>query len=182
MDKQNVNDLINLCEFNKEQRWKLLYRASEDGFGAGQFHAKCDGNLNNLVVIKSHNENIFGGYTNQAWNQSGTCGQDAGAFIFSLVNKENNPFKAKCIKPANSIFCGAKYGPIFGGGNDIHISTNSNVNQISYANFGQSYAYPIYPLGSNQAKSILAGSYNFQTIEIEVYCKEGPSLERKTSD
>ena len=31
-------DLIRLCEFNFFDNWKLLYRASRDGFDANNFH------------------------------------------------------------------------------------------------------------------------------------------------
>ena len=30
----------------------LLYRASEDGFGADAFHSKCDGKSNTMIIIK----------------------------------------------------------------------------------------------------------------------------------
>lgn len=42
---------------------KQLFKASNDGFSAFEFHKKCD-NINNVVVIiKSKLGNVFGGYT-----------------------------------------------------------------------------------------------------------------------
>ena len=38
-------ELMNLCEFSLNQQWALLYRGSEDGFDADDFHFKCDGRL-----------------------------------------------------------------------------------------------------------------------------------------
>ena len=69
---------------------------------------------------------------------------------------------------ACAIYCGSSYGPKFGGG-DIHIASGSNSNQGSFTNFGFSYKHPDYQYESEKAKSILAGSYNFQTVDIEVF-------------
>jgi len=63
------------------------------------------------------------------------------------------------------------YGPTFGGGGDIHISSDSNLNQASYSNFGYTYKHADYQCGTERAKSVLAGSYNFQTLEIEVFVR-----------
>ena len=43
--------------------YKPLYQASRDGFGASDFHSKCNGITGTLVVVKDTNSNIFGGYT-----------------------------------------------------------------------------------------------------------------------
>jgi hypothetical protein len=68
-----------------------------------------------------------------------------------------------------SIYCGSTYGPIFGSGNDISIMSNSNLNQDSISKFGRSYKHPDYQYETEKAKSILAGSEYFQTVEIEVF-------------
>ena len=41
----------------------LIYQATSDGFQASNFHAKADGIANTLTIVKTTNENIFGGYT-----------------------------------------------------------------------------------------------------------------------
>ncbi len=58
----------------------------------------------------------------------------------------------------------------FGRGHDFRISSNANINNESYSNFGYTYQLPEgISLNSEQAKSYLAGSYQFKIIEIEVY-------------
>ena len=48
--------------------WKLIYRASENDYIAKSFHECCDKVIGpTLVVIKSSEEWIFGGYTTQSW-------------------------------------------------------------------------------------------------------------------
>jgi len=38
---KQMAQLMKLCNFSLEQKWKLLYRASENGFLAEDFHRKC---------------------------------------------------------------------------------------------------------------------------------------------
>jgi hypothetical protein len=51
----------------KGNQFTLLWRGSGDGFGVRDFHSRCDGHANTLVVILDTNGNIFGGYTPVAW-------------------------------------------------------------------------------------------------------------------
>jgi len=96
-----------------------------------------------LVVIKSTEGNVFGGFTSCPWNSissiSNSVGgttygyvSDASAFIFSLVNKSNKPFKT-----------------VYGIGQGVYCDKDLE--------------------GTKEAKAILAGSYNFQNVEIEVF-------------
>ena len=166
--------LFSLCEFPVVQKWNLIYRASQDGFEAAKFHSKCDYTPNTLIIIKSTNDNVFGGYTEQTWNQIGNYGNhkdDPNSFLFSLINKLNKPIKMKWSRNYG-ICCNSKYGPIFGERNDLQIANNSNINTNSHSNLGHSYIHPDYRFETNEAKSFLAGSYNFQVSEIEVYTKQ----------
>ena len=46
--------------------WRLLFRASRDGFASQTFHSKCDNKGPTITVVKS-GEYIFGGFTEQSW-------------------------------------------------------------------------------------------------------------------
>ena len=48
--------------------WRLIYRASEHDYTAMSFHEHCDNATPTLVIIKSDNDCIFGGYTTQTWS------------------------------------------------------------------------------------------------------------------
>ena len=52
---------------SQEGKWRLLYRASRDGFAAAAFHSKCDNKGPTVTVVKSGN-NIFGGFTEVSWS------------------------------------------------------------------------------------------------------------------
>ena len=173
MDKQNRLAITELCRFSSAKQWKLQYRATKDGFSAQNFHTKCDGSANTLTVIKSTNGNIFGGFTEKAWDLTSGYYDDQKAFIFSLVNKENKPFKVMCGIGGSAIYCNSSDGPRFGNsqGHDIAIVSDSNVNQRSWSTFGSSYKHTDYQFSTDKAKSILAGSYNFKTLEVEVFVR-----------
>ena len=169
---QNLDELLKKKDLNG-RKWSLLYRGSRDGFGASDFHSRCDNKPNTVTIVKSISGNIFGGFSSAKWSSpvNETWQFDNSAFIFSLVNKENRPliFEQSSINKKNSIGSMKNRGPIFGGGNDICISDCANANKNSYSNLGVTYTHPQYSYGSERAKTILAGSINFQVQEIEVF-------------
>ena len=170
------NKLVELCGFPKDQSWQLKYKASIDGFKASDFHTKCDGIANTLIVIKSESGNIFGGFTEKEWHSIGGWVTDPSAFIFSLINKDARPFKVICSNGGQyAIYCGAYYGPVFGGDGevlqDIVIRSDSNTQQKGYSHFGYSYQHPYYLRETKKAKSILAGTFEFHIEDIEIYAK-----------
>jgi hypothetical protein len=168
---ESIGSFIRVCEFSADLNWRLLYRASEDGFSSEMFHSKCDGLPNTLTLIRSKNENTFGGFTSVPWDTSGKYYSDKNAFIFSLTNKDNSPFKVKIKENSTcAVYCDRAWGPSFGGGSDLAICTNSNTIQKSYSDFSLTYKHPGYTYETNKARSVLAGSYYFLTTEIEVYC------------
>jgi hypothetical protein len=172
LDQVQQKKLNELCEFASDQKWTLLYRATEHGFSGENFHAKCDNKRNTLTVIRSLNHYVFGGYTEQLWNPSNGYKTDNSAFVFSLMNRDKKAVKMKIQAPQQAIYCDVKYGPTFGFGHDIYISDNSNSNRYSYSDSGFSYKFPAsYPrdTGSSKQKCFLAGSHNFQVTEIEVF-------------
>ena len=62
------------------------------------------------------------------------------------------------------------YGPSFGGGHVLYISDNCHVNIARYSNLGKSYKLPAgYVYDSDEARRLLAGTYNFKVDEYEVF-------------
>ena len=91
LSSSQMNELMILCEFPVNQKWTKLYKATKDGFDASAFHSKCDKKENTLIIIKSANGYVFGGYTEQSWEGQKQGKYDKNAFIFSFINK-----KPKC--------------------------------------------------------------------------------------
>jgi hypothetical protein len=126
-------------------------------------------------IFKAHDSSyIFGGFTAVSWESStnGKCKSGPNAFIFSLTNNDNKPLKMK-IHPKKrqyAIYCHFECGPTFG--IDLCIADNANTTMVSFSNLGFTYSHPQYEYGTNEAQTFLAGSYQFQLDEIEVYQKE----------
>jgi hypothetical protein len=85
LNDEEKRTMIELC--NLTDRLELVYRASYHGFSAKEFHSKCDGISRTLTVVKSAKGNVFGGYTECAWSQNKSYGNDRNAYVFSLINK-----------------------------------------------------------------------------------------------
>jgi hypothetical protein len=64
----NENETNSLFDLTGHSDWKLLYRASRDGFNSSVFHFKCDGYTPTLTLIYSEYESIIGGYTTASWD------------------------------------------------------------------------------------------------------------------
>ena len=170
LTQYQVVDLQRVCQFNPKKSFRLLYRASIDGFDAKDFHSKCDKIEKTLTIIKVEDSpHIFGGYTEVTWEGTGFK-QDKMAFIFSLLNNFKEPFKMIINENIDkAIYCNPNNGPTFGGGHDFNISSNSNRNEESYSNLGHTYQHPEHHFSTVNAREYLTGSYKFMTNEIEVY-------------
>lgn len=101
-------NLLKVNNCNKVQ-YELLYRASRDRDLGKIFKEKCKNSRETLVLVKSEENQIFGGYTSQIWNNSGLEYDDSKAFCFSINKKKI--YKKKPFK--NAIICDKDSGPIF---------------------------------------------------------------------
>jgi len=143
-----------------------LWRGSRDGFDAATFHRLCDGKANTVTVIKNTNGFIFGGFTAILWSTSRDYKADSTAFLFSL---SSTPLKMKVKLPEYAVCHFSNYGPTFGCGHDLHVSSLSNTNRDSYMNL-HSYEFPNGLSGAEGGKLIAGGSDSkFKTTEIEVF-------------
>lgn len=168
---KSLEELLRKKDING-RKWSLLYQASRDGFKGSDFHSHCDDKPNTLTIVKSKNDNIFGGYTSTPWEstQSNSWKSDMSAFIFSVVNKENRPLLFEQQSVTNYSTCSHKSaGPIFGIGNDLIILDNSTVNLRTNRSFLETYTNPEYPKGSEKERTILAGTNDFEVQEVEVF-------------
>jgi hypothetical protein len=63
---------------------KLAFRASRDGWGIRDFHQRCDQLSSSLVILRTSNGKVCGGFTSKSWRFSlpGWC-KDENAFLFN---------------------------------------------------------------------------------------------------
>ncbi|KAJ5069579.1 pep-cterm sorting domain-containing protein [Anaeramoeba ignava] len=150
-------------------KMKKGFSAKRDGFNSQNWHKAVDGKGKTLVIIKTKQNFIFGGFTQVGFNGNTGNINDSNAFIFSLRNDKGDRIPAKfTIKtPQYAIYSNYNScGPYFG--NDFYLSSNL---QPGYSDFGNSYNLPNgITYGTNEAKSYLAGSYNSWVVdEVETY-------------
>ena len=166
--KEMIPTLLNLTKTESDW-WKLIYRASVDGFGAADFHRKCDNIPNTFTLIKTTKSFIFGGFTTKTWSGLGTE-TDENAFLISLVNNNNVSDLLNSEKDSVAILKRSDYGPIFGSEQvnkaDICITDKSNLKKDSSCNPGGNYKQLDGPYYDDD---LLAGELYFTTEEIEVY-------------
>lgn len=122
MDSKIVED--NFDEKEKIRKWinsevsfqtKLLYRLSRDGASIFNFHSKCDYISPTLLLIQSHDQNKFGGYTTATWDMFGGIYKNGTkTFLFSLT-KNKKYLRKDNINFNGDIFSGSRdVGPWFG--------------------------------------------------------------------
>jgi hypothetical protein len=158
-------------QFNQVCAWlgttlvpEPLYRASCDGWGSADFHAKCDNQGATLTVVKTTEGFIFGGYSNVPWTSaSGNYKNSSQAFLFSLhCHAGLPPTKMPCTDPAHAVVHNASYGPVFGKGHDLCLEDSSNT--ASNTARQQSYQLPV-----GATANFLVGSAKFLASEVAVY-------------
>ena len=141
--------------------YKLIYRATEDGPTAKNFHESCDNAAKTLTVIKTLKGWIFGGYTEVKWEMyDNRCEKknDYNSFVFSLNLKKLYFPK----KNSYSIYCDKKKGPTFIGMfcvNEKILDMKSEINPFGlqcYVNEDEDY-------------EINGGSREFEIEELEVF-------------
>ena len=155
----------------KEVYFSLVYRATEDGDKADNFHQKCDKIGPNIVLIKTRKGCIFGGFTFRNWEHLtrdmdvnrpnlGSASRDTNAFGFN-VNKQkiyNNE------KPNEfAIWCNKNFGPTFK--NNLFQIFDHSLKKGGYCNLRKNSNFG----GQMFDYEISGGEPKFKIEELEVF-------------
>lgn len=129
---------------------RLIFRASRDGSTAQDFHRCCDGVAPTVVVVRSKEGQVFGGYTDQPWlSPSGSSPHfqaSQGTFLFRLGGFPGGVATRHQIWDAeNALRCGHDLLPAFGARNDFRIFLEAPAS--SSAQSGQSTMKATMQLG-----------------------------------
>lgn len=158
-----------LSEWCKTTDFELLYRGSRDGFGANRFHDECDGQGKTLILVQDTSGLIFGGFASIPWSSSNAYKKAPGSFLFTLANTYNaqpTKFSLKNENDKHAVCHYSNYGPTFGDGHDLYISSGCNNNDESYSDFSA------YNDTTRKGYSIFSSNTEdscFQVQEIEVF-------------
>ena len=179
LTRDEINSMVGFLPNEYQScKWKLLFRASEHNFSARKFHEMCDNKNPTVTIVQSKEyNNIFGGFTQAKWACTGNYRHNTSTFIFLLRRGENAkhhqnigfrnliiPMKwhNKYANGQNAVYHSRSYGPTFGGGFDLYLSDNCNLNKNSYSNLGHTF-------NAVKDNNVLAGSHNFSVEEYEVW-------------
>ena len=168
--------------YKKLKEIKLLYRGSRDGFKAVNFHEKCNNKGETLVIIKSNDDYIFGGYTEINWDNTtwnGKVGEKNNArrdgngneFVFTLKNPHNispSKFNMRNEWLNHSICCDVNLGPIFGC-NDIRIENECNIRKNSFSFYDFQPGEYCFNDTTGKKRLLFTGTKTYTVKEIEVY-------------
>ena len=158
-----IDETLKNLNYEKDKKPKiiLLYKASQDGDNINDFHKFCDNCNNTLIIIKSPNGNIFGGFTTQNWNNIIQLNNkakeklDNKAFLFNL--NDRNIYKSKNGK---GICTNSSYPIVFGSVNSFELYIQKNC----LTNGGGCQTGSVFT-----NNTYIAGSNNFSISELEVY-------------
>jgi len=177
-----------LAPSHENFKLRLLYRGSRDGMTCETFHQRCDNKPSTLVIAKSNYGKVFGGYSDQTWNGSYHPKTSEKSWLFSIDEKQKFPIMPGKI----SMYTHENNGPCFGSGHDLylylsHKNEAPETSKQSYSSLGSAYLFEPNQksrrrakhteasdkYGNNSlAKTILAGAYQFDLEEVEVYSIE----------
>ncbi|KAJ5075870.1 pep-cterm sorting domain-containing protein [Anaeramoeba ignava] len=169
---KKLKEWINDDEFFSKM--KLGYSAKKDGFSCNTWHEKVRDKGKTLIIIKTTQNYIFGGFTSIGFQEQNLNAKtpDPKAFIFSLRNNKNDrkpeKFSIKHEHEENAIWNFPREGPHFGSGADFWL--NSQL-QPGGSYFGYTYnSPPGIKWNTEESNSYLAGSFNNWVVdELETY-------------
>ncbi|GBB89891.1 hypothetical protein RclHR1_16720003 [Rhizophagus clarus] len=135
---------------NTPYLFKLLYRASRDGFEAAKFHKLCDNKGSTIMLSKlKENGRLIGGYNPLSWqpydshiNTNGSWQSTPDSFLFSFTKKEviNSASLIRVTSHNYAVSYGLNYGPAFGGGWDLIIERNNIIKTCDNTTYSEVYS------------------------------------------
>jgi hypothetical protein len=168
LDSLIVSEFPPLFEEFHAKQWLLLWRSNCDGFGANEFHSRCDGHANTVTIIEDTNGNVLGGFTPLEWESRFPGTREKGdnsvrTFLFTLNNPSGVPprkFALRREKKSEAIHCCPKSGPVFGGGCITITHKGNETTNNNTDGFG---------VNGGEEDKVLTGARNFRVKKAEVF-------------
>ena len=149
----------------KGVKFNLVYKAFDLDDKASTFHRKCDDLDMSLVLIETHKDVRFGGFTTKSWKGNCVKKYDKNSFVFSLDN--NKIFEI--IEGSPAIGCYPNCGPVFFGC-QIRIYDEFFTKGGTTCHKGQNYKTQIdYELNNGEKAFLIKDIevYSLETLDID---------------
>ncbi|KAJ5070956.1 hypothetical protein M0811_01937 [Anaeramoeba ignava] len=151
------------------KKMKLGFSVTRDnGWSNQTFHQKCDGKKETLVIIKSKNGCIFGGFTKDGFGSSGDFNPDKNSFIFTLKNPTNYTPSKFNPQSNSTVYRSSSWAMAFGSSGNVGIQDLSTRKGTSAGYSNGHYEIP-NNFNSQTAPNFFTGSPNWEIEEVEVY-------------
>ncbi|CAD8130003.1 unnamed protein product [Paramecium sonneborni] len=151
LDKKKLNKIQNLIYLKMitGSKYFLFYKRrlkkisnNQNGLNGQQYWNKVNGKGNLLMVFKSKSDYIFGAYSPCKWESNkNNYVEDNTLSSFIFLQTHDQVYPLKQDQKQYAIYSSSSYGPIFGQGHDIYITsdfTNGN------SRLGYSYQFSQY--------------------------------------
>jgi hypothetical protein len=140
----------------------LIFRASEEGDKIENFNNICSNIENELIIIKTNKNYIFGGFTKTGWKKNkGKDFFDSNAFIFSYNLKKIYKIK----NPEFALHCQSGDCRLSFGSTSYAILLGNNFLTKNSGRIGEMIDYS----GENSKMEINGGEKDYQVLELEVF-------------
>jgi hypothetical protein len=148
-----------------EVKLKLIFRASEHGFRASEFHRICDGKEPTITLVKAENGRMEAAYSDSSWEYNEfEWVMNPRGFVASIAE---NPAallgyslqKYALNRGAHVVNSFLNWGPYFG--YDFYISNRCHENEYSFSILGYGYG--------QERVDLLVCEGNFRVLEYEVF-------------
>ena len=131
---------------SEPEAWVEVYRASHDGFGADDFHAKCDNKQRLLVLVKEAEAGwLFGGYTAVGFlpaRGGNWYYGDPHAFLFSLTNPSGRPERLASKFTGHDVWYRSDLSACFGANGDFLLRSRAERHKDSHTCPGSAFEAP----------------------------------------
>ena len=113
-DSEKINLItkwLSSLGLGKIVKYKLIFSAQDYNFDSFAFHDICSKDITNtLIIIKTEDNDIIGGFTFASWEPKSLVNYDDKAFVFNL----NKKLRFRISNPSFAINSKINEGPIFG--------------------------------------------------------------------
>lgn len=154
------------------KRYRLLYKASEDGCTSTAFHNRCNNKGPTVTILYNNDNFIYGGFTSACWKNLGDFQTDPESFLFRLYQNDTMaPVKMPIANYQYSIYDHTDFGPTFGDRDLQTFSGTVNFDGTTFNSNGKTNFGSSYRMNGENYESIANG--NMRVKDIEVYLVEG---------